>query len=89
MLTGIAHVNLTVPEGTLELAAEFYGTTLGMTRVPVPVLQKDRLAWYAIVPCSRFFLPVTINLLLLSFTSCHSPLTHSHIHLANCLCNSR
>jgi len=48
MITGIAHVNLTVPPGTLEEAAEFYGNTLGFTRVPVPALQKDSLAWYAI-----------------------------------------
>jgi len=45
MLTGIAHVNLTVPEGTLNLAEEFYAKTLGMERVPVPVLQKETLAW--------------------------------------------
>lgn len=45
MLTGIAHVNLTVPEGTLSLAEDFYGKTLGMQRVPVPALQKDMLAW--------------------------------------------
>jgi hypothetical protein len=48
MIIGIAHVNLTVPPGTLEEAAEFYGTTLGFMRVPVPVLQKDSLAWYVI-----------------------------------------
>jgi catechol 2,3-dioxygenase-like lactoylglutathione lyase family enzyme len=48
MITGIAHVNLTVPAGTLEEAAEFYGNTLGFTRVPVPVLQKDSLAWYVV-----------------------------------------
>lgn len=45
MLTGIAHVNITVPEGTFDLAEEFYAKTLGMTRVPVPVLQKTTLAW--------------------------------------------
>jgi 4-hydroxyphenylpyruvate dioxygenase-like putative hemolysin len=44
-ITGIAHVNLTVPPGTLDQAAEFYGSTLGFTRVPVPVLQKETLAW--------------------------------------------
>lgn len=46
MLSGIAHVNLTVPPGTLDQAADFYSTTLGMTRVAVPALQKDTLAWY-------------------------------------------
>lgn len=45
MLTGIAHINLTVPNGTLNLAEEFYGKTLGMERVAVPALQKDTLAW--------------------------------------------
>jgi catechol 2,3-dioxygenase-like lactoylglutathione lyase family enzyme len=48
MLTGIAHVNLTVPTDTLDEAEAFYSNTLGMQRVPVPVLQKDRLAWYVI-----------------------------------------
>lgn len=50
MITGIAHVNLTVPPGTLDQAAAFYGDTLGLTRVPVPVLQKDRLAWFVLPP---------------------------------------
>lgn len=45
LITGIAHVNLTVPVGTLDLAAEFYEGTLGFTRVPVPVLQRGTLAW--------------------------------------------
>lgn len=45
MLTGIAHVNLTVPAGTLDEAEAFYSNTLGMGRVPVPELQRDRLAW--------------------------------------------
>jgi hypothetical protein len=46
MITGIAHVNILVPPGTLHLAESFYGSTLGLHRVPVPVLQKDILAWY-------------------------------------------
>lgn len=44
-ITGIAHVNLTVPPGTLDQAAEFYGGTLGLTQAPVPEAQKHRLAW--------------------------------------------
>jgi 4-hydroxyphenylpyruvate dioxygenase-like putative hemolysin len=44
-IIGIAHVNLTVPPGTLDQAAAFYGSTLGFTRIPVPVLQKETLAW--------------------------------------------
>jgi hypothetical protein len=51
MLTGIAHVNLTVPTDTLDEAEAFYSNTLGMQRVPVPALQKDRLAWYVISYC--------------------------------------
>jgi len=45
MISGLAHVNLTVPEGTMNLAEEFYGNTLGLKQIPVPSLQKDRLAW--------------------------------------------
>jgi hypothetical protein len=45
MITGIAHVNLIVPPGTLHLADAFYGDTLGMHRAPVPPRQKDMLAW--------------------------------------------
>lgn len=49
-ITGIAHVNLTVPPGTLDQAAAFYEGTLGFTRIPVPVLQKETLAWFDITP---------------------------------------
>jgi len=45
LITGLAHVNLLIPAGKLEQAREFYGKTLGLTAVPVPVLQKDSLAW--------------------------------------------
>jgi len=45
MITGIAHVNITVPPGTLDQADEFYGKTLGFQNVPVPHLQKGTLAW--------------------------------------------
>ncbi|CAG8957706.1 hypothetical protein HYFRA_00000041 [Hymenoscyphus fraxineus] len=50
MISGIAHVNLLVPQGTLDEAEEFYSGVLGFTRVPVPALQKDRLAWFDITP---------------------------------------
>jgi len=50
MITGIAHVNITVPEGTFDQAEEFYGKTLGMTSVPVPALQKGMLTWFDITP---------------------------------------
>jgi catechol 2,3-dioxygenase-like lactoylglutathione lyase family enzyme len=69
MIIGIAHVNLTVPPGTLEQAAEFYGNTLGFTRVAVPVLQKDTLAWYVLFP----FLPASFTL------SCPASSPHSSL----------
>ncbi|KAL4891433.1 putative glyoxalase family protein [Aspergillus ambiguus] len=48
MITGIAHTNLLVPEGTLEAAYEFYVGTLGLTAIPVPELQRDTTAWFNI-----------------------------------------
>ena len=45
LISGIAHVNLTVPEGTLDQAHAFYGDTLGMKSRPVPQLQRGTLAW--------------------------------------------
>ncbi|KIW30809.1 uncharacterized protein PV07_02509 [Cladophialophora immunda] len=48
LITGIAHVNLTVPVGTLDQANEFYGTTMGLTPRAVPHLQKGTLAWFDI-----------------------------------------
>ncbi|CZT13570.1 related to glyoxalase family protein [Rhynchosporium graminicola] len=48
LISGIAHVNLTVPPGTLDHAAEFYGKTLGLRQTPVPQTQRDRLAWFNI-----------------------------------------
>lgn len=50
MITGIAHVNLLVPPGTLEDANAFYGETLGFHRTPVPELQRATLAWFNITP---------------------------------------
>jgi hypothetical protein len=49
MISGIAHINLTIPRDTLEQAEEFYGTTLGLTSSPVPELQKGTILWYAIL----------------------------------------
>ncbi|EXJ61606.1 hypothetical protein A1O7_02034 [Cladophialophora yegresii CBS 114405] len=48
LITGIAHINLTVPDDTLHLATEFYGTTLGLSPRAVPHLQKGQLAWFDI-----------------------------------------
>lgn len=45
MITGIAHVNLTVTPGTLAHAEEFYAQTLGLTPAPVPELQKWTILW--------------------------------------------
>ncbi|KAK7885194.1 hypothetical protein LTR67_010685 [Exophiala xenobiotica] len=53
MISGLAHVNLTVPSGTLEQANEFYGTTLGLTSRPVPELQRGTLAWFDIGTSSQ------------------------------------
>jgi catechol 2,3-dioxygenase-like lactoylglutathione lyase family enzyme len=47
-ISGIAHVNLIVPKGTLDLAHEFYGTTLGLTSRAVPSAQQGELAWFDI-----------------------------------------
>ncbi|XPS73531.1 hypothetical protein M3J09_005676 [Ascochyta lentis] len=48
MITGLHHINLVVPPGTLHLAEEFYSGTLGLTRRAVPHLQRDTLAWFDI-----------------------------------------
>ena len=45
MITGISHINLIVPPGTLHLAESFYGETLGLQRVAVPPRQNHLLAW--------------------------------------------
>lgn len=45
MITGIAHVNLTVTPGTLEQAEEFYGKTLALSSAPVPQLQLGKILW--------------------------------------------
>ena len=44
-ITGIAHINLTVADGTLDRAAEFWSATMGFTEVPVPELQRGTLKW--------------------------------------------
>ncbi|RMZ82194.1 hypothetical protein DV738_g1733, partial [Chaetothyriales sp. CBS 135597] len=48
MITGLHHVNLLVPTGTLDLANEFYGTVLGLKSRAVPSLQHGKLAWFDI-----------------------------------------
>lgn len=41
----IQHINLSVPEGTLHLAEEFYGQVIGFPSDPVPSLQRNSLRW--------------------------------------------
>ncbi|KAL9532867.1 hypothetical protein SMMN14_03638 [Sphaerulina musiva] len=48
MISGLAHVNLLVPAGTLEIAEKFYSGTLGLIPRAVPELQKGTLAWFDI-----------------------------------------
>ncbi|KAF4281783.1 hypothetical protein KXW98_001648 [Aspergillus fumigatus] len=50
MITGISHINLLVPPGTLNDAYTFYVDTLGLTAAPVPQLQKETTAWFNITP---------------------------------------
>lgn len=45
MITGLAHINLLVPPGTLDQAYTFYGETLGLTAAPVPQAQIGTIAW--------------------------------------------
>lgn len=45
MITGISHINLLVPPGTLNDAYTFYVDILGLTAAPVPQLQKETTAW--------------------------------------------
>ncbi|KAI1502467.1 glyoxalase family protein [Biscogniauxia marginata] len=51
MITGIHHINLVVPPGTLAAATAFYGETLGLTARPVPA-QGGALAWFDVGPPS-------------------------------------
>lgn len=48
LITGLAHINLSIPLGTLDDAKSFYGRTLGLTSRPVPAAQVDSLAWFDI-----------------------------------------
>ncbi|KAJ5600119.1 hypothetical protein N7450_001186 [Penicillium hetheringtonii] len=48
MISGIAHINLTVTPGTLAQAEEFYVKTLGLTSAPVPELQIGTICWFNI-----------------------------------------
>lgn len=48
LITGLHHVNITIPHGTLPLAKSFYASTLGLTSRPVPAAQVHELAWFDI-----------------------------------------
>ena len=48
MISGLAHINLLVPPGTLDKAAVFYGETLGLKPRAVPSHRKHDLAWFDI-----------------------------------------
>lgn len=48
MISGISHINLLIPPSTLHHAEAFYSSTLGLTPVPVPHLQRSTLAWFNI-----------------------------------------
>ncbi|KAJ5491423.1 hypothetical protein N7539_002990 [Penicillium diatomitis] len=48
MITGIAHVNLTVTAGSLDYARQFYGETLGLQSAPVPQHRVGSLVWFDI-----------------------------------------
>lgn len=48
MISGLAHVNLLVPPGTLSHATSFYGETLGLKPRAVPAHMTGNLAWFDI-----------------------------------------
>lgn len=48
LITGLHHVNITIPHGTLDVAKSFYASTLGLTPRAVPAAQVHELAWYDI-----------------------------------------
>lgn len=48
LITGLHHINITVPDHTLPLAKAFYADTLGLTPRPVPVAQAQKLLWFDI-----------------------------------------
>lgn len=48
LITGLHHINITIPDGTLGLANSFYVETLGLTSRPVPAAQVHEIAWFDI-----------------------------------------
>lgn len=45
LITGLHHINITIPDDTLELAKNFYAGTLGLTLRPVPAAQVHEIIW--------------------------------------------
>lgn len=45
LITGLHHINITIPDNTLGLAKSFYSETLGLTLRPVPAAQVHELVW--------------------------------------------
>ena len=41
LISGLAHVNLTIPRGTLDQAFDFYGDTLGLTSGELEAMRID------------------------------------------------
>lgn len=45
LITGLHHINITIPDDTLEFAKSFYAGTLGLTLRPVPAAQVNEIIW--------------------------------------------
>lgn len=48
MVTALHHVNVTVPAELEEVAKDFYGSVLGLKRIPKPATARQSGAWYEI-----------------------------------------
>lgn len=48
MVTGLHHVNVTVPAELESAAKYFYGSVLGLPQVPKPASSRQSGAWYQI-----------------------------------------
>ena len=50
MITSLHHVNVTVRPECEEAAKDFYGSLLGLSRIPKPAAARQTGAWYQIGP---------------------------------------
>ena len=48
MVIALHHVNVTVPAELEAAAKDFYGTVLGLERIPKPLTSRQNGAWYQI-----------------------------------------